>query len=213
MKPYIIWKGKLSKRSQVYKEVENPSRYNYPNSLAYYLQENAWMDETSMLQWILQVWNPIATNQNGVKILLLDEVTAHMTTLVRQAFAVTNTIVEYIPGGYTSKLQTMDVGINKPFKDHVRDCVDGFIFDNKDKIRPQRQDVTKWVEFAWNKIRTETLLKTWRQIGYTQEDTQETDQSDETDSTDCLALQEPIMEDEDDYLTDTDDQTTGSDSF
>ena len=107
----------------------------------------------------------------------------------------------------------MDVGVNKPFKDHVRDCADGFIFDKENKIGPQQQNITKWIELAWNKIRTETLLKTWRQIGYKKEDTQETDQSDESDSTDCLALQEPIMEDEDDYLTDTDHQTTGSDSF
>ena len=213
MKPYIVWKGKLSKRSQVYKEVSNPSQFGYPDSLAYYVQENAWMDETSMLQWIRLVWNPIAMNQDGVKILLLDEATLHMTTFVRQAFTVTNTIVEYIPGGYTSKLQAMDVGVNKPFKDHVRDCVDGFIFENdsNENVRPQRQDVAEWVEFAWNKIRKDTLLKTWRRIGYTKDDIQDTEEEDDNDSADCLALQEP--EDEDDYTTDTDDQTTGSDSF
>ena len=78
-----------------------------------------------MLEWIRQVWNPIANRQEGIKLLLLDKAMSHMTTLVHQTFTVTNTVVKFIPGGYTSKLQAMDVGIIKPFKDHVRECVGG----------------------------------------------------------------------------------------
>ena len=166
------------------------------------------MNEKSVVQWILQVWNLMVTNQDG-----LHRVIFHMTTFVWNAFAVTNTIVEYIPGDYTLKLQAMNVGVNKSFKDHVRDCVDRFIFDKKDNIWPQCHDITKWIEFAWNKIRSDTLLKTRRQIGYTKDDTQKTEQTDDSDSTDDLALEEPIMEDDDNYQTDTDNQTIGSDSF
>ena len=201
MPPYIIFKGKLSQRSTVFKEVHEPQKYGYPRRLAYYLQENAWMDEQSMLEWIRQVWNPIANRQEGIKLLLLDEATAHMTTLVRQAFTVTNTVVEFIPGGYTSKLQAMDVGINKPFKDHVRECVEDFLFNNDYSIRPRRQDVAEWVESAWDKIRTDTFLKTWKRIGYIK--TNPTIDMDDMESTqeegDCLAMQEPT---EDDSSTD-----------
>ena len=83
------------------------------------------MDEQSMLEWIWQVWNPIHNCQERIKLLLLCKAMLHMTTLVCQAFTQTNTVVKFIPGGYTSKLQAMDVGIIKPFKDHVRECVGG----------------------------------------------------------------------------------------
>ena len=131
MKPYIIFKGKLSQKSVVYKEVHNPQKHDYPTGVAYFLQEKAWMDEQSMLKWIRQVWNPISNSQGGIKLLLLDEATSHITALVCQTFTHTNTIVEFIPGGYTSKLQTIDVGASKPFKDNIRECMEDFMFENK----------------------------------------------------------------------------------
>jgi hypothetical protein len=60
--------------------------------------------------------------ENGAPtMLILDEMSAHMTTDVRNAIAVCDTHLVLIPGGYTSKLQVMDVGFNKPFKNHYRD--------------------------------------------------------------------------------------------
>ena len=201
MKPYIIFKGKLSQKSTVYKEIHNPQKYDYPTGVAYYLQENTWMDEQSMLKWIWQVWNPIANSQDGIKLLLLDEAISHMTAPVKQTFTHTNTIVEFIPGGYTSKLQAMDVGVNKPFKDNIRESVEDFMFENECNMQPRRQDVVDWVKTSWDKIRTETLLKTWKHIGYTQGNTtdeQEESDMENTDTTDCLAMKEPDNNDDDD---------------
>ena len=63
-------------------------------------------------------------------------------------------------------MQAKDVGINKPFKDHVREYVEDFMFNNDYNIRLRRQDVVECVESTWDKIRTETFLKTWKKIGY-----------------------------------------------
>ena len=57
------------------------------------------------------------------------------------------------------------------------------------------------MESAWDKIRTETFLKTWKKIGYIKQNSAiDTDEMEDTqEEGDCLALQEPT---EDDNSTD-----------
>jgi DDE superfamily endonuclease len=91
-----------------------------------------------------------------------------MTSAVRHAVAECNTILEFIPGGYTSQLQVMDVGLNKPFKDRVRDQYDGWLsrlLDEGAKIKPVRQDVSIWIANAWKGILPSIVENTWRRIG------------------------------------------------
>jgi DDE superfamily endonuclease len=67
---------------------------------------------------------------------------------VRKAFADCNTEVDLIPGGYTSKLQPMDAGLNKPFKGHVIDNFTDWLIVNrnkKDKARCLGVDL-HWIE-------------------------------------------------------------------
>jgi DDE superfamily endonuclease len=83
--------------------------------------------------------------------LILDECCTHLTKSVRNAFTACKTEVGLIPGGYTSKLQPMDVGINKPFKNNIRAQFHDWLVTNR-KNRPSRQNVSWWVSGAWNAI-------------------------------------------------------------
>ena len=76
------------------------------------------MDETTMLHWIKTIWKLWCVGR-GTTYLLLDEFSDHMTESVRQAFDNAGTILDFIIAGYTSKLQPLDVGVNKPFKGHL----------------------------------------------------------------------------------------------
>ena len=81
------------------------------------------------------------------------------------------TLVEIIPGGYTSKLQVMDVGLNRPFKKifnesgdkHIQRSVEYQIPGAKVSIR--RQDISGWVKHAWYELRKDTIEKTWAHVG------------------------------------------------
>ena len=88
-------------------------------------QKKAWMDEHTMLVWIEQVWKPVA-EVGPPKLLLLDHCTSHMTAKVMKRLGDLRTIVDYVPPGYTSKLQVMDVGINGPFKTYLRNAYTDF---------------------------------------------------------------------------------------
>jgi DDE superfamily endonuclease len=74
------------------------------------------MDQRTMLVWIAQVWKPWADSKVGTMMLILDSFSVHMVRDVVSAIEACDTIVLFIPGGFTSGLQTMDVGCKKPFK-------------------------------------------------------------------------------------------------
>ena len=62
-------------------------------------QENAWMDEASMQEWIRQVWKPYVQDYNGNSMLIVDEFRCHMQASFTNEMATYGTSVELIPGG------------------------------------------------------------------------------------------------------------------
>jgi DDE superfamily endonuclease len=74
-------------------------------------------------------------------------------------------IVVFIPGGYTWRLQVMDVGINKPFKDRIRDGYDQFMCEHNYGSKAKREDVSQWVKLAFHGIRLSTIYRTWTKVG------------------------------------------------
>lgn len=69
-----------------------------------------------MLHCLDVVWRP-CVEKNRITFLLLDECRTHMTEEVRRAFEACRMEIDFIPGNFTNKLQPLDVGVNKPFKD------------------------------------------------------------------------------------------------
>ena len=76
------------------------------------------MDEAMMLEWIDLVWEP--TMEGRRALLVLDSFLAHITPAIKKRFKEINTVPVVIPGGCTSKVQPLDVSLNKPFKSYVR---------------------------------------------------------------------------------------------
>ena len=83
--------------------------------------------------------------------------------------ATLNTQAEFIVPGYTSKLQVLDVGINRPFKVYIAHKYYQNLISNGPK--PNRTDIAHWVNRAWNNITKDTIFNTWRHIGIDQRHT------------------------------------------
>ena len=78
------------------------------------------MNEDEMIWWIENVWVQRARRSiNPRSFLVLDSFTAHKTDAVKNRFREKHTDLAVIPGGLTSRLQPLDVSLNKPFKDKV----------------------------------------------------------------------------------------------
>jgi DDE superfamily endonuclease len=171
--PYIIYKGKDSDRGLIYPQLKRvmAARHEvevydgYPTSNYYAVQENAWMDSELVVDWVNYVFRPWAETKDGPTLLLLDEFTGHMTSEVREAVSDCGAFLEFIPGGYTWRLQVMDVGVNKTFKDVVRDEHDAWSLLTNFDAKPQREDVATWIKTAYDGIKPRTITKTWARVG------------------------------------------------
>jgi hypothetical protein len=127
------------------------------------------MDEATIMEWIKMVWQPFVETKTGLCWLLIDDFKAHMTAKVCHKFVACRTI---IPPGYTSKLQVMDVGLNKPFKLHYGNQVDCFVHDFTlsnipgTTAKPRRRLVAGWIDTAWGKLTKEMATNTWKHCDF-----------------------------------------------
>jgi DDE superfamily endonuclease len=72
-----------------------------------------------MFEWIEIIWKPEAKDKQQTY-LILDKCHRHLTEPLRNAIVACQTEIELMSGGYSSKLQPVDVGINKPFKNNIQ---------------------------------------------------------------------------------------------
>jgi DDE superfamily endonuclease len=127
--PYIVYKGKNSNSGLVVKELKK--RIGYPKDVEMMVQNHAWFNEVVMLDWIKRVWKrEVAVSTHDIYYLLLHSCTIYMTAKVCTAFNECNTKVDFIPPGYTSNLQMLEVGVNRPFKINMRNLFDKWICSN-----------------------------------------------------------------------------------
>jgi DDE superfamily endonuclease len=85
--------------------------------------------------------------------LILDSFVVHMTSKVREAFSRSKTEIDYVPEGFTSRLQVMDVGVNKSFKIYIRVAFDDWLVANSERrIKPTRQVVSNWFKTAFKSL-------------------------------------------------------------
>ena len=84
------------------------------------VQEKAWMDHKLMQVYLYEVWHPFIKRRAeelglpAKSLLVMDSFSAHLTDDVTENFQKNNCTLAIIPGGCTSKVQPLDVSINKP---------------------------------------------------------------------------------------------------
>jgi len=96
-------------------------RLDFPTGVIIRTNKEGWMNAEEMLYWIEHTWvkrAPMAVEPRSL--LVMDSFRGHLVDSVKHRFQEKNTNIAIIPGGLTSKLQPLDVYINKPFKSKVR---------------------------------------------------------------------------------------------
>src|ERR1700684_3367412 len=81
-----------------------------------------------MLWWIENVWTSRNRFDNPRFMLVYDSFRGHIVNSVKNQLVEKNTNIAIIPGGCTSKLQPLDVAINKSFKSKVLQLYYLFIY-------------------------------------------------------------------------------------
>ena len=189
LKPMVIFKRKTK------------PKINFPSGVFVHFHEKGWMDENGIKLWIENIWN---RRPGGIKkqqsLLVWDMFRSHITKNSKDRLSRHNTEIAVIPGGLTSLLQPLDVSLNKPFKDYVREEWNNWMqneeksFTKGGSMRAASLDVLcEMVIKSWDKVKTESVVKSFKKCGisnamdgteddllYESEDEEEVDSPDPT---------------------------------
>ena len=136
-------------------------KQSYSQQFKVMYQEKASCDQEIMREWISTEGanpfkNPISQNSDG-KFLIADVHRAQQTDSVKELLKKHKTSLVNIPPGCTSRVQVVDVLINKPFKDEVRSLLEYHLDKNFDQHVEVRQmqasrESLWWVGEACSKV-------------------------------------------------------------
>jgi hypothetical protein len=160
--PMVIFKGKLMPK-------------DLPSKIIVSMHPKGWMDETGMKIWFNKIWEKRPGRNQTAKpksLLVLDSFESHKTDFIKNIAKYENTNLAIIPGGLTSIVQPLDVSINKPFKDRLREkwniwmSSGEFTYTKGGNIKkPAHNIVCKWILEAWNEIPKEMIVKSFKKCG------------------------------------------------
>jgi len=159
LRPMIMFKGKPNGRIQ--REFSS-----YPEDCLYMVQENAWMDEHIMRDWVHCVLKPYVemAPEHVIPLLFLDSYCCHMMPSVVRKIEELGVEVQRIPAGCTSHCQLVDVGINKPFKNHMRHVWEAWIVSSGYLVThkvPKQEQVVDWIINAISLISEWIVKNSW----------------------------------------------------
>nr|XP_002740528.1 PREDICTED: pogo transposable element with ZNF domain-like [Saccoglossus kowalevskii] len=130
---------------------------NVPKDMVVEVQKKGWCDTELMKIWHRRIWLPYTKGRQSL--IIFDSFRGHLKDSVTNQLQSNQTYRAVIPGGCTSKLQPLDVLINKPFKEYLRKEWCEFIDSQLKLIGPgerpktsSKQDIVNWVSRAWDKL-------------------------------------------------------------
>ncbi|CAB4399489.1 unnamed protein product [Rhizophagus irregularis] len=153
-------------------KLKNVPRGNFPPEVIIRANQKGWMNENEMLYWIENIWTKRERVSNPQSSLVLDSFSAHIVDSVKRCFGEKNTNIAVIPGGLTSRLQPLDVSVNKSFKTKMRRNYNEWMAEVVKELtpagnlkKPSYETVAKWVRDSWNAVDVNLIQKSFKCCG------------------------------------------------
>lgn len=154
MPPYVILNRKTMPKEQL------------PPGIIFRCQEKGWMTNELMVDWVRTVWNRKPGALLKLRgMLVLDAFKGHLTPQVKKEINNSNTDLVVIPGGMTSQLQVLDVMVNKPFKDHLKQLYTNWLLGGGHALTPtgklKKPSIAllgEWILKAWAWISSDSIV-------------------------------------------------------
>ena len=166
--PALIFKGgrdgNLETRYRNLEVVKN-------KKIVIYFQNNAWCDEYIFKRWVKDVYLVYIEEQIKKKcILIMDRSPSH---IYRSKYLdKKGESYVFIPGGLTRYLQPLDIGVNKQFKEHLKNNYLSELAENIDENNDDKEGFGKysnnWVIDVWwddEKIKISAILNSFSKAG------------------------------------------------
>lgn len=191
----------------VFKRKTIPLKMKFVPGVIVRCNPKGWMDDALTQEWLRTVWHRRSGAALGKSSMLVwDSFRAHLTPSNKKLAAEIKTNLNVIPGGLTGQLQPLDVSINKPFKDRMRQKWIEWMMADKKKLtaagnlcKPDLPIVVKWVKESWESIPSDMIKKSFLKCGISNKLDGTEDDFIYVDSDDDINLE---MDDPDDYTAD-----------
>ena len=124
--------------------------------------EKAWSTQAVLRKYIERV-SPFVARNGRRALLVWDAASTHRAADMKKYLAQRHIDQAMIPSGTTMYLQSLDIAINKPFKDYLREAVNEYTEHRLQRnprgnaIKPSIEEVCGWISYAWNKITPEIV--------------------------------------------------------
>ena len=159
--PMVIFKRKLMPKEK------------FPKGIIVHVHPKGWMDEEGCKIWIAKVWR---SRPGGLKkeksLLVWDMFRSHRVDSVIKSVRLSNTDVAVIPGGLTSVLQPLDVSLNKPFKDRLREKWNTWMLEGEKSFTkggamraPALPTLCTWVKESWDAVGEDLVIRAFKKCG------------------------------------------------
>ena len=137
----------------------------WPKGVVVSANEKGYIDADMVCFWLENIWRKRKNSFFCKKsVLIYDSSRPHLTDEVKQKVKKFSDLV-VIPGGLTSKLQPLDLSVNKSFKDRMREkwenwMVNGYHSFTKSGSmkRASYAVVCQWIDECWGEV-TENCIK------------------------------------------------------
>jgi hypothetical protein len=158
--PICIFKGKQLPRGET-----------IPKGIICWFQENGWMTSDLMKRYVDFLFK-LRMSENLSKnpaMMVYDSFRGHLDENVKTKFRNHNFHLAVIPAGLTSVCQPLDVSINKPFKDNMRNEWHEWMRQGGAGVtsggnlkRARISDVCGWVKRSWDAISDQIIFNSFK---------------------------------------------------
>ena len=134
--------------------------------------ENAWSTTHIMKKWLNKVWVPYVQKKNpkdNQGLMIIDSAPSHIKPSLLEYINKKKQKYILIPPGMTRVLQPLDVSINGPFKQYMKNLYIDECIRNKDlNMKISREQILKWILEIWHdeeKITKEMVENSFKYCG------------------------------------------------
>jgi DDE superfamily endonuclease/Tc5 transposase DNA-binding domain len=147
--PLIILKGKAD-------------RMSFHDGVHIFETEKAWSTQQAIRKWV-EMTLPLLQRGRQRGLLVWDSASTHRAKDMKLHLARRRIDQVMIPAGMTPYLQSLDIAVNKPFKDYLAAEVNDYIANRMVRnvrnnfVKPGLSEIVSWVKNAWNKVTDATI--------------------------------------------------------
>lgn len=168
---------------------------SFPKGIVVHCNEKGWMNTTVMEVWGEQCFS---TRPNSIferkSLLILDSMASHKDENAKKWFKSNGTELAVIPGGLTSKLQPLDISVNRSFKSLVRSRWEDWMSSGEhtftaagNQRRASYSLICNWIVESWKEVPATAITNGFRKAGIWPSNPEISSSTEEDDDDECYS--------------------------